>query len=158
MGVARQGVQHVPDVLRHLAAPMELVNDLIDVALGRQVTREQEIHMSFDIRHLCARRLGQLGQHLRNGVAAEADAFLGVEIRDVRYQALHPAHAADELRHGHIRDLDFAVVLEQSGGPGAPCLDLLAKSVLEHHSPPGVFPRRSTTHANRHAHAGRWYP
>ncbi len=136
VGVARQRVQHVPHVLGDLSAAVELVDHLLDVALRGDVAGQQEIHVSFDVRHLRIRWPGKPVQDLGNGESTEPDAFFGIEVGDIGDQALHAPGSPDGLADGHLRDLDVPVLLHQPFGSGAPSLDLLSESLLEHFSPP----------------------
>jgi hypothetical protein len=87
-------------------------------------------NVALDVRHLGAGDLGQRLQRLRDREAAEADALVGVEVRDVGDQAANAAGATDRLGDRHVADLHGTVLLEQLGRPRAPSIDLLSEFVL----------------------------
>ncbi len=57
--------------------------------------------------------LGQRREGLRDGLAAEADTFLGIEVGDVGNQGGNVTGTADGLVDGHLVDDDPAEILDE---------------------------------------------
>ena len=137
MGVGRHRAQHAADVGRYVATSLELLHDTESLFRGRDFTRQQEPPERLDVRVVAPRHLRKRRERLRDRLAAEADPFERVEVRDVGDQAPHAPSAADGLADRDLADLDVGVLLEELGSARPVCLDLLVEPFLElcHRSP-----------------------
>jgi hypothetical protein len=124
MGVAGRGTHDVDDVLRQLAALLELLHQLQGLIHGRHFAGHQVVEETLDVGILVVRILGQRLEGLGNRLTAEADALEGVQVRNVGHQAANTAGTTDGLGDGDIADLGIAILLEQAGRAGPVLLDL----------------------------------
>src|SRR5574338_533979 len=99
----------------------------------RDLAGEEEVEEALHRRHLGAgdHVLLEGREGLGDGLAAEADAFLGIEVGDVGHEAAHVARAADRLADVDLVDHDLAEFLVELLGPRAEGLDLLLQYLLQ---------------------------
>ena len=112
--VARHRAQHVDHVLGKLGAGLEVLHHLERLRHGGDVAGEQEVPEALHVGILAAGHLGQGGEGLRDGLAAETNPLQRVEVGNVGHQALHVAGPADGLVDGDLADLHLPVLLHSA--------------------------------------------
>ena len=133
MAVPWQGFDRVEHVLGNYLARFPLGNDFVHLSLGRNIADQKEIPERFDSRILGAGSLGQGLKGLGDGLAAEADPFLRVQVGDIGNETADVTGAADTLVDVDLVDDNLAEFLDEPGGTGTVCLNLLLKRFLECH-------------------------
>ena len=131
MGIARQCTQYVNDVLGNLRAFLPVFDHFQCLLHGRYVSGHQHPPEAFNIRIITSGYFRQSFEGFGNGFAAEADAFIGVEVGDIGDQALDASGAADGLTDGHVTQFDIAAFLDQTGDAGAVLVDFLTQGFLQ---------------------------
>ncbi len=113
--MVREVVEHGDNVLRDVRAVVPLLGQPVDLGLRGHVAGEQEPEETLRQGLGTAGRLGQLLLALRDRVAAEADALVGVEDRGLGDEALDAAHATVRHVNGNVAYLEAAVLLAELG-------------------------------------------
>ena len=98
----RHGLDHLEDIIGNAGALCPFGFHFQGLLFGRHFADHQQVVQAAHQRHLAAARLGQFLEHLRDGHAAEADAFRRVDKGDICQQRLDIAHPADDLSDGDL--------------------------------------------------------
>ncbi len=131
VAVLGHGLQHVEDVAGHLRAALEVRQHLVHLGLRGDLARQQEVPEGFHRGIFAALGLRQGREGLGDVLAAEADAFLGIQVGDVRHQSVDVARPADDLADVHLVDDDVRELLGELLRAGAVFLDFLQKAGLQ---------------------------
>ena len=133
VAVTRHAADDIPHVGRNVLANLPLGQNFVDLGLGGHVAGEKEIPERFHGRIFGAGSLGKSCEGLGNGLAAEADTFLRIEVGDVGNQAVDVASAADGLIDSHLVDDDLAVFFDQVLDVRTKLLNFLLQYFLQRH-------------------------
>jgi hypothetical protein len=133
MAVPRQGADGVPHIGRDHLALFPLGQNLVNLGLCRDVAGQEEVPEGFNGRVLGVGGLGQRLKGLGDGLAAEADPFLGVEIGDIGDETTDVTRPTDRLVDGDLVDDYLAELLYELGGAGAELFNLLLERVFQCH-------------------------
>ena len=133
MTLTRHGAEDTPDVGRNILAKLPFGDNFVDLCRGRHVPGEQEVPERFHGGILGTLDLGERREDLRDGLAAEADAFLGIEVGDVGNQGGNTTGTADHLVDCHLVDHHSAEMPDQHCDMGTELLYLLGKYILKSH-------------------------
>jgi hypothetical protein len=125
VGVLGHGLQDVAYVLGDLPPSLEILHHLQGLVLRGHVTRQEEVPESLHIGVVGTGYLGERLEGFGNGLAAEANALVRIQVGDVGHQAFDAARSADDLSDCYIHYLFVRMLLEQPYRPWTVRLDLL---------------------------------
>ena len=134
MAVFGQGADSIKHVLGNNLTGLPLGNNFVNLSLSRNITGQQHIPERLNSRIFGVRSLWQCLKGLRNGLTAETDAFLGIQVGDIGYQVTDVTGTADALIDGYFINLHLAEFFYQTGGAGAMLFNLLLEGFLQSHA------------------------
>ena len=97
MAVPRQSADGIEHILGNCLTCFPFGHDFVHLCLGRNIAGQKEVPEGLDSRIGGVGGLGERCERLRDGLATEADPFLGVKIGNVGNQAADVTGAADAL-------------------------------------------------------------
>lgn len=113
VGLLRDGGHQLDILLGEAPVAPELVLQVVELVLGGELARQQQVHHALGQGLVPAGGFLGLLLHLGDGVTPEGDSRNGVQLRALVVQGWHFPHPRDDLVHLDLSDLLVPVLLLQ---------------------------------------------